>query len=37
LKYVRENPEDAHHSTRVLIIAALAKVYPCPARGVHDK
>jgi hypothetical protein len=37
LKYIRDNPEDAHHSTRVLIIGALAKVYPCSARGAHDR
>jgi Ssp1 endopeptidase immunity protein Rap1a len=29
LKYIRENPEEAHEPTAVLIISALAKVYPC--------
>lgn len=29
LKYVRDNPADAHLSTPALIIAALRKAYPC--------
>lgn len=37
LKYIRDNPEEAHQPTAVLIISALAKAYPCSAGGVHDK
>jgi len=29
LKYIRDNPEEAHHQTAVLVMNALAKAYPC--------
>jgi hypothetical protein len=32
LKYIRDNPADAHLSTPVLIIAALRKAYPCQSQ-----
>jgi Rap1a immunity proteins len=32
LKYIRDNPADAHLSTAGLIIAALRKAYPCPSQ-----
>jgi len=32
LKYIRENPTDAHRSTSVLIMRALGKAYPCTSK-----
>ena len=32
LKYIRDNPADAHLSTPALIIAALRKAYPCQSQ-----
>jgi hypothetical protein len=32
LKYIRDNPADAHLSTAGLIIDALRKPYPCPSQ-----
>lgn len=29
LKYVRDNPADAYHTTAALILVSLGKVYPC--------
>jgi hypothetical protein len=32
LKYIRNNPEEAHRPTDALILAALGKAYPCPSK-----
>jgi hypothetical protein len=32
LKYVRDNPTDAHMSTSLLMMDALGKAYPCPGK-----
>jgi hypothetical protein len=32
LKHIRDNPENAHKRTSVLIIKALGKAYPCPSK-----
>lgn len=31
LKYIRENPEDAHQSTMLVALWAFQKAFPCPA------
>ena len=30
LKYIRENPKDAHQRTAVLLVRAVRQAYPCP-------
>lgn len=32
LKYIRDNPAEAHEHTAILIIKALGKAYPCPSK-----
>lgn len=31
LKYIRENPEDAHHPTGLIALWAFQKSFPCPS------
>jgi hypothetical protein len=32
LKYIRENPKEAHQRTAVLLAIALQQAYPCPSK-----
>jgi Rap1a immunity proteins len=32
LKYIRENPEDAHRDTMLLALWAFEKAFPCPSK-----